>query len=260
MEQLEWYHFIFMLLAGSAAGVVNTLAGSGSVFTLTVLIFAGLPADIANGTNRIGTTVQSFIATGTFYKNGMLPFKQSLHYTIPALVGALIGAVTAAEISGETMELIIGGIMLLLLLITLFKPQQYINTDAIKDKNHWLQYVVFAGIGFYGGFIQAGIGIFLLVALSVASHFSMVEANAVKILTVMLFSLPVLGIFIYNNQVNWPIGLWVAVGQAIGSFLTAKFAVKSTSANIWIKRILILMMLITIFKVFGAIDWVMKLL
>jgi len=258
MTELEWYHFVIMLLAGGAAGVVNTLAGSGSVFTLTVLIFAGLPADVANGTNRVGTTTQSFIATATFHKNNMLPFKRSLHYTVPALLGALVGAVTAAEVNERIMELIIGGIMILLLLITVFKPQQYINTSIIKDKNHWIQYVAFVAIGFYGGFIQAGIGIFLLVALNVTSHFNMIEANAVKILTVMLFSLPVLGIFIYNKQVNWPIGLWVAVGQAVGSFISAKFAVKSNNASVWIKRLLIIMMLTTIFKVFGIIDWLMN--
>lgn len=255
MTLLEWYHYLLMFLAGTAAGIVNTLAGSGSVFTLTVLIFAGLPADIANGTNRIGTATQSLIATSTFYKNDLLPFRKSLKYTLPALFGAMAGAVTAAEIDENLMEFIIGGIMILLLFITVFKPQQYLNTTHIENSNAWWQYLIFVVIGFYGGFIQAGIGIFLLVALNIVGNFKMLEANAIKILTIMLFSLPVLAIFIYNEQVNWTIGLWVAAGQALGSFFTARFAVKSNNASTWIRRLLICMMLITIAKVFGLIDW-----
>ena len=141
MPLLDWYHYLLMLLAGAAAGVVNTLAGSGSVFTLTVLIFAGLPADIANGTNRIGTATQSLIATSTFYKNDLLPFRKSLKYTFPALIGAMAGAITAAEIDENLMGLIIGGIMILLLFITVFKPQKYLNTAHIEDKNPWWQYM-----------------------------------------------------------------------------------------------------------------------
>ncbi|MEM1137801.1 MAG: sulfite exporter TauE/SafE family protein [Bacteroidota bacterium] len=251
---LEWYHYILMLLAGASAGVVNTLAGSGSVFTLSVLIFAGLPVDIANGTNRIGTSVQSLIATNTFYRNGRLPFTASLKYTLPTLIGALIGAITVAKTDRDNLEIIIGIIMIFLLLLTIFKPQQYFKAKTLSGSYPWLERIIFLAIGFYGGFIQAGIGIFLLVALNTLSSFDMLQANAVKILTVMLFSLPVLLIFIYNKQVNWILGGWVAVGQALGSSIAAKFAVRSSNAGTWMKFLLIGMMLITILKVFGFFE------
>lgn len=251
---LEWFHYLLMFLAGAMAGAINTLAGSGSVFTLSVLIFSGLPVDIANGTNRVGTLAQSIIATYTFKKYGRLPFKKSLKFTIPSFFGALTGAFIATETDKNLLETIIGIIMTILLLITIFKPQQYVKADLRDTKYTWLQYIAFFAIGFYGGFIQAGTGLFLLVALSVLSNFDIVSANAVKILTFTLFSLPVLFIFIFTNQVNWQMGLWVAAGQSVGTFFSAKFALKSANAGVWMRRLLILMMVITILKVFGFFD------
>ncbi|MBT29253.1 MAG: hypothetical protein CMO01_06285 [Thalassobius sp.] len=251
---LEWYHYLLMFFAGILAGAVNTMAGSGSVFTLSVLIFGGLPVNIANGTNRIGTLAQCIIAIRTFQKNGLLPFKQSLKFTIPALFGALSGAIVATETSKDLLEIIVGIIMTILLLITIFEPLQYIKADLKNEKYLWLQYLSFFAIGFYGGFIQVGTGLFILVALGVLSSYNLVSSNAVKILIFTLFSLPVLLIFIYTDQVNWPMGIWVASGQAVGTFIAARFAVRSPNAGAWMKKILITMMVVTILKVFGVFE------
>jgi len=246
--------YCLLVLAGTAAGVVNTFAGSGSVFTLSVLLFVGLPADVANGTNRIGTTVQSLIGTTAYYRSGKLETRRGLKYLLPVLVGAVFGAFTAADLNEEALRYAIGGIMILLLLLTVFNPQRYLERKQLLKGNsgELLIIFVFLGIGFYGGFIQAGIGIFLMVALSVASPFRLVEANGLKLLTVFLFSFPVLAIFLYFGQINWLVGLWVALGQAIGSYFASKFVVKNKSANKWLKGLLIIMMVVTIFKMFGA--------
>ncbi len=245
-----------MLLAGTAAGVVNTFAGSGSVFTLSVLLFMGLPADVANGTNRIGTTVQSLIGTATYYRSGKLETRRGLRFMIPVLLGAVAGAITAADLNEQVLRNAIGGIMVLLLLITLFKPQQYLkNLDLLKGRSgNGVITLVFLAIGFYGGFIQAGIGIFLIVALGIASDFSLVQANGIKILAVFLFSFPVLAVFIYYGQVDWVLGGWVAAGQAAGSYFASRFAVRNTKANTWLRWVLIAMIVVTILKMFGLLD------
>ncbi|WP_020530195.1 sulfite exporter TauE/SafE family protein [Flexithrix dorotheae] len=255
--EIQWYHYILMLSAGVLAGIVNTLAGSGSVFTLSVFIFLGLPANMANGTNRVGVTIQSLISTYTFYKGGKLNIAESKKFLIPTFLGALIGAMVAVDMDEELLRLVIGWIMVVLLVITIFKPQKKLLQENSKSRRGMvLNFLVFLAIGFYGGFIQAGIGIFLLVALHLAADFNLVQANGAKLLAVMLFSFPVLFIFLYNGQVEWVYGLWVAVGQAIGSYGASKFAVKSTNANTWVRKILIAMILLSIFKMFGWLDWI----
>ncbi|MDW7694388.1 sulfite exporter TauE/SafE family protein [Flammeovirgaceae bacterium SG7u.111] len=253
---LDWYYYFFMLLAGVLAGAINTLAGSGSVITLSILIFAGLPADIANGTNRIGTSVQSMISGYNFYKGKQFTITGSLHYTIPALLGAIVGAMVVVDINEKWLEYIIGIMMMGMLLLIIFKPHKKIRNESNEAGNKWVTWLIFAAIGFYGGFIQAGIGIFLMMGLSYLTKLSMVQSNAVKVFTVALFSLPVLCIFIYNDQVNWELGIWLAVGQAIGSYSASKFALNNPNAVTWMRKVLIVMIVVSIIRMFGVWEWV----
>ena len=242
-----------LIIAGLAAGMVNTLAGNGSVFTLSALIFLGLPIDIANGTNRIGTTLQSITAVSVFRKHDKNLFDYSWPYVLPSFIGAQIGAWVVADIvSRELLNWIIGAIMLGLLVLVLANPKKGLKEGIDKKVNPWVRAVVFFAIGFYGGFIQAGIGILLLVSLvNIAGH-SLVRSNAIKLVVVLAYSIPVSCIFLWYDQVNWSMGIWLAVGQVIGSFTAARFAVKSSKANQWIRGLLIVMILLAVAKLFGV--------
>ena len=96
---MEIWHFPVVFIVGVVAGAINTLAGGGSLITLPVLIFLGLPATMANGTNRLAITVQSVLAVAGFKKKGVSDFKSSLLMSLPALAGALVGAQIAVDIS-----------------------------------------------------------------------------------------------------------------------------------------------------------------
>ncbi|MGB0521385.1 MAG: sulfite exporter TauE/SafE family protein [Flammeovirgaceae bacterium] len=245
-----------LILAGFAAGVVNTLAGSGSVFTLSTLIFFGLPANIANGSNRVGTSLQALVAVLVFRKSDKSIFKWSAPFVIPAILGSLLGAQAAIDLSEEVLNWVIGGIMIFLLMLILFNPRRGLKevVEASTKQNPWLIWPLFFAIGFYGGFIQAGIGILLLVSLVSVAKFTMVKANAVKLVIVLAYSIPVFFIYVYNEQIDWVAGGLLAVGQLTGSFLAARFAVRNTQANRWIRRLLIIMICMTILKLFGVLD------
>ena len=66
--ELAWYFYPLFFIAGLLAGLINTLAGNGSVFTLSLLLFTGMPAGLANGTNRVGGFVQCLVSVITFRK------------------------------------------------------------------------------------------------------------------------------------------------------------------------------------------------
>lgn len=251
VEQIFWWHYALMLLAGLAAGIVNTLAGSGSVFTLSILLFMGLPANIANGTNRLGVIFQNIVGVFNFRKAGYFKSSDTLTFIVPCLIGALLGAWAAADINTEQLEWVIGSVMLIMLPIIIFDPKKSLKIEDLPERKRGIwSWVIFFAIGFYGGFIQAGIGIFILFSMIMVAHVNMVRANAIKLLMVLVFAVPVLFVFVYFDQVMWGYASVLSIGQVVGAYLASKFAINHPKSGIWIKRLLIVMIIVTVGKMF----------
>ncbi len=252
---LDYYliEYGLYLLAGILAGVINTLAGGASVFTLSILLFFGMPANLANGTNRLGILFQNLAGTLTFQRSGLLNLPESTPFVIPSLIGAILGAIFAVRVEPQNMEYIVGVLMIFMLFTILKKPKTK-PTQRIQNQGNTLKNsFVFLAIGFYGGFIQVGIGLVLIVALTRMAHFSLIRGNAIKMLVIFLYTVPVMAIFIYEEQIDWIPAIWLAVGQVVGTRLTSKFAVKSSGDSLWIRLILVLMIVLSILKTFGIL-------
>jgi len=187
-----------------------------------------LPANIANGTNRVAILLQNVVGVGSFRQQKMLNVRRGLILAIPAAIGAIIGAQIAVELNEEMMRRAIGILMVVMLVVILVKPKRWLKgkpENLVKNPG-WLQMLTFFGIGIYGGFIQAGVGIFLLAGLVLAAGFDLVRANAVKLLIVLCFTVFALVIFIINDQVRWEIGLILAIGNMSGAWVASRLAVK----------------------------------
>ena len=98
----------------TVAGVVNTLAGGGSLLTVPLLVLLGLPGGIANGTNRVGVLVQSSVAAWRFRALGVGGLREAAPVLLPVAAGSLIGAWGIAQISDALFERAFGVVMLLL--------------------------------------------------------------------------------------------------------------------------------------------------
>ncbi|MDH7446485.1 sulfite exporter TauE/SafE family protein [Aquimarina sp. 2201CG14-23] len=219
---------ILLAIVGFIAGVINTIAGGGSLLTLPMLIFMGLPPSIANGTNRIGIFIQSITSVAGFKSKGIQPSIFSIYLGVSALIGSLIGARIAIDIKGETFNRILAIVMLVVVLIMVFKPK--INAEEfierIQGKYRVLSILAFFVIGIYGGFIQAGVGIFILLALTSINRMSLVKSNAVKALVVFIYTIGALAIFAYDNQINYLYGFVLAFGNASGGWIASRWSVK----------------------------------
>lgn len=237
---------------GLAAGFINANAGGGSMLTLPLLMFLGLPANVANGTNRIAILLQNVIGVRTFHREKILKFSTDYRLALPAIIGSVIGALFAVEIDVKLLEKIIAGLMVLMLLLIVFKPDVWLKerAGAVNPKPTFWQYIIFFFIGLYGGFIQMGVGFFLLVGLVLGCGYDLVKANAVKLFIILIYTVFTLTIFMFNGQVNWTAGLILAAGNMAGAWLGAKFAVKGGAK--YIRYILILALVIVILNLFGV--------
>lgn len=251
---LAWYFYPLFFLAGLMAGLINTLAGNGSVFTLSLLIFAGMPAGLANGTNRVGGFVQCLVSVLTFRKAHKFKtlLKDSLWLMIPTILGTVVGASSALQVSDEVLTRVIGYLMIFMLGVVLLKPKRWLIETAIREDNKSiLNFIIFFGIGWYGGFIQMGMGILFLAALVLVSKYSLVDANFIKIIICAALLFPALFIYVYNDQVDWQPAIALALGQGLGGWFATKFALENENATLWVRRLLIVMISLAIIKLFN---------
>lgn len=214
-------------VTGFVAGFINTLAGSGSLVTLPVLILLGLPANVANGTNRVGVLLQNVVAVATFRNSGTFDYGGSWKLVLPTVVGSVIGAELAVDLDEALLRQVIGLLMLVMLAVMLVKPERWIALHANRREPRLMVEVpLFFVIGVYGGFIQVGVGIFLLAGLVLSAGYNLVGANALKNLIVLVFTAAALVVFVRNGQVQWTLGLLLAAGQSLGAWVAVRLALK----------------------------------
>jgi uncharacterized membrane protein YfcA len=252
---MDWYAYPLLVLAGIAAGFVNMLAGNGSLITLPALLFIGLPANVANATNRVGVTLQNIVGTAGFYRQGKLDVRGALIFSIPAVVGSLLGARIAVDIDEALFRRVLAVAMVIMLVIMLVKPERWI-TGKVRVHSGRLsivQVLVFFAIGVYGGFLQAGVGIFLLAALVLGPGYDVVRANAVKVAIVLALTLAALIVFQANAQVLWGPGLVLGIGNMIGAWLGTHVAVRK--GTVWVRWFVIVVVLVSAAQLLGVFEW-----
>lgn len=218
---------MLVVAVGIAAGIINTLAAGGSLLTLPVLMALGLPPNMANGTNRIAIFLQNVVGVSAFHREKVMDFPAGFRVGIPAAVGAVAGAFIAVNLNDEAMKLAIAGVMILVFFVILLKPNRWIHShEEHPPIPYWLQVIVFFLVGIYGGFIQAGVGFFLLTGLVLGSGFELVKANALKLFVILLYTPVALLIFFLHGDVNLWVGLVLAAGNMTGAWIGTKIAVK----------------------------------
>ncbi len=235
---MEIWHIPVIFTAGILAGFINTLAGGGSLLTLPILIFLGLPTAVANGTNRIAIVAQCAFAVAGFKKKGVSNFKLSLLLSTPAIIGAIIGACFAVDISDVLFRRVLAGIMLLVLGLILWNPRQEggSSSNSLGRRQLITAMIVFFFIGIYGGFIQVGVGFIIIAALTTITKFNLIVTNSHKVFIAGIYTIFALIVFALNGKICWEIGLCLAAGMGLGGWIGSHWAVKKGER--WIRAVL----------------------
>lgn len=178
----------------------------------------------------------------------------------PAIIGSLVGAQIAVNLDEQLMRRTIGALMVVMLMVIFVRPKRWLEgrPEATSHRPDWLQLLIFFAIGVYGGFIQAGVGIFLIAGLVLGAGYDLVRANAVKVLIILCFTLFALAVFVFNNQVWWGLGLLLATGNALGGWVAARMAVERGAA--FVRWILIAVVIVSAAALLGLFELLSQLL
>ena len=224
---ISW-EYPLLILVGFIVGVINTMAGGGSLITLPLLIFLGLPSSVANGTNRIAIMMTAFSANMGFKSKGLSTYPFSAYLGAFALIGSVIGAHIAIDIEGEVFNKILSVIMIIVVLIIIFQPRIVKSTSniRIKGKNLIFSCVIFFFIGLYGGFVNAGIGLIIMLFLHFYNRLNLLRVNATKVVVVLVYTIGAFLTFVFNDMVDWSYGICLGIGTLIGGWFTSRWSVK----------------------------------
>lgn len=257
---MELWQYLIAIAGGVFAGFINTLAGNGSAITLTVFTeVLGLPGNAANATNRIGIFTQCIAGVAAFHKNDRMKLERSWPYILITTIGSLGGIALALMVSNEQFRIVFRYLMVVMFFIIIFKPERWLrNTDTSSRPNWWIALPAFLAIGFYGGFIQMGMGLFFLAAMVLGARFSLTDSNAAKLFVVAVYTGIAIIVFASRGMIDWKMGAVVAVGQSLGGWFTAAYAAKSPKANKVAYWVLVVVVIVGILSLFDLPDFLVE--
>ncbi|MBI5471026.1 MAG: sulfite exporter TauE/SafE family protein [Ignavibacteriae bacterium] len=236
----ELNDLLLIILIGLLSGVANVFAEGGSILALPALILLGLPSAVANGTNRLALFVLNLFALKTFYNRDRVEFKKSVWMALFAVAGAILGAFGALMISDQTFNAALGVSLLVVAISMYMQPTDDLAPFASGAPPIWAVVVSMFAIGFYGGFIQSGVGLFLMIALSALFHSDEIKKSIHKISVVFAYLFPTSLIFLWTDNVEWSASLALLVGYMIGHWLATTAFIKR------LERVLRVIMVISI--------------
>jgi uncharacterized membrane protein YfcA len=244
-----------ILASGLAAGFLNAVSGGGGMLTVPALIFIGFSPGVANGTNRVAVVIQNLAAMAAYQRLHVLDHRLAFALAVPATVGAVCGAMVSVRLDDTQFRTLLGVVMLLLLGPILAEPS--LNARAVTlgrtRRTGWPSALVFFALGFYGGLLQIGVGVFILVALSTMGGMDLVPANAVKVVIVFCLTTLALLVFIADGKVAWGAGLLMATANAAGAWFGAHWGVRKGSY--WIRIVLVATVVAMALQLLGVLSW-----
>ena len=222
---------------GTFAGVLNVIAGGGSFLTVPLLIFLGLPATVANGTNRLAIITQNIGASFSFHRRGLIPRTWLLVAAPTSVIGALLGTFAAVRIGDVAFQRVLALSMVAITAWTLWHPAPRAAggaSDPPAPGRRWMYAAAFFVVGLYGGFIQAGVG-FIVLALTTAGGLDLIRGNALKVTLLLVFTPLALVVFAASGKVDWPMAVVLASGNYVGGLVGVH--VQVLKGHAWVRNV-----------------------
>ena len=216
-----------LLITGIATGFLNVMAGGGSMLSVPMMIFLGVPGTVANATNRIAIFPQNVAAIWAFYRKGFANFKLSLSLAACTIPGTIVGAQLATKLPNDQFNHLLAIVMVAILIIMALPQNKIVEKHTPLSRNRMIAGHILMGlIGFWGGFIHIGVGFLLMPVLNRVLHLDLINTNTCKVLIVLCYTAVALLVFASQLELIWKYGIALAIGTSIGGWIAANFQVK----------------------------------
>ncbi|HPE59669.1 MAG TPA: sulfite exporter TauE/SafE family protein [Thiolinea sp.] len=222
----DWLSFTLFILAGGLAGFINVMAGGGSALTVPMLVLMGYDPTVANGSNRIAILVEAVVGVAAFRKHQYSDFAMSWKLGLMTLPGAILGAIYAVRVDDALFMKLLGLVMILVILSLLLPKARVMEHARTHRWANGLRWPAMFLIGFYGGFIQAGVGFMIMAGLTHLYQMDLVRVNMHKVFITLLFTLPAVILFIWTGNINWFAAIGLSVGMSLGAWLAVKASIR----------------------------------
>ncbi|MGD9731410.1 MAG: TSUP family transporter [Desulfamplus sp.] len=237
---------IMLFIAGLFAGLVDSIAGGGGLISLPALLFAGLPPQLALGTNKLQGSFGSFSAAYNYIRKGQASLKDSGKGILFTFIGAVAGAWGVQQLNPDFIKPLIPFLLIVVFFYTLFsKKFGYLDqTPKLSFDIFWIVSGVI--LGFYDGFFGPGAGSFWAVAIIYFLGFNMTKASGYTKIMNFVSNVVALAMFIIGGNVCYTVGLVMAVGQTIGAVIGSGLAIRKGAA--FIRPVFLIVVFLTIIR------------
>lgn len=234
----HWYEYLLVTGVGFLAAFMNTVGGGGSLFSVPILTFLGLPITVANATSRVALLFQNVFAVIGFRSKGVeLPWPYSIYLGLASLGGGIIGSLLASRVPDVIFTRIFVGVMIFSVFLILYDPFKSKGEVRMDSRSQIIGSLLFFFVGIYGGFVQAGIGFIVIAVLSLVNRLSLVTSNYVKVFAAIVYTGVSVVVFALEGKILWETGLVLAVGHALGGWYASRWSV--SAGEVWIKRVMV---------------------
>lgn len=234
----DWLSYLLIVAVGFLAAFLNTVGGGGSLFSVPILTFLGLPITHANATSRVALLFQNIFAVGGFRSKGVeLPWPYSLYLGLASLGGGVAGSWLASRVDDHVFKNIFVVVMVVAVGLIIFDPFKSGGEEKLDARRQWIGSACFFLLGIYGGFVQAGIGFLVIAVLGTVNHLSLVKTNYVKVFAAIIYTGVSVIVFALQGKIVWITGLILAIGHAGGGWYASRWSVKAGEK--WIKRVMV---------------------
>lgn len=237
-------YVVVLLTAGIACGFINTLASSGSVVSLPVLMMLGLPPLAANATNRLPVLFGSLMALMTFQAAGKMDWPAAWKIVLPTTLGSVLGVYLAETLGSRQLGLAITAAVLIALLLLFTKVKEALAKDYHRTPRITpLGLLVLSLVGVWLGFIVLDGATYLLLVLILLFGYDLPHANALKVFLASSTTLVPIVLFARAGNIWWTEGLILSAGSLLGGYFGAKLS-SQEQARTWVFWILVVVIVL----------------
>ena len=227
---MEWWQLLLVAVVGAAAGLINTVVGSGTLITFPTLLALGMPPVLANVSNCIGLAPGSFAGALAGREELVGQRARVLRYGTASLLGAVAGALLLLRLPSAAFDAIVPVLIGIGLLLVVVGPALSRRVAARRERlgqeadgrGPWWLWPAVVVTGAYGGYFGAAQGVLVIAVMGVALSETLARINALKNVLTGIANGVAGVVFVLISEVDWVVVALLAVGSVLGAQVGAR--------------------------------------